>query len=144
MPNRNILQTNIKSMKKLVNDFDNGDKSRDDLLKSYNRAIKQIPDHYNKEFDNKRVLPTTIISRSRWLKNKVKHQDPDLLGIEPKEYMNKLHKSRKDGLWTLYDYKNNEVMDSSPEKCRKIIVTYQNGMQKELTLIQEQEDELDL
>lgn len=141
MPNRNILKTNIRTINRLVADFDKGEKTRDDLLKAYDKAVKQIPDHYNKEFNNRKVLPTAIAARSNWLHDAVKHQDIKMLHINAKEYMEQLEESHKYGNWTLYDYDEDKPLDSSPEHCRSIIITYQNGMQQELALISARERE---
>lgn len=141
MPNRNVLKNNIRSISQVLSDYDNGNKTHDDLLKAYNRSIKQLPDHYNKEFDNKRILPTTVARASDRLYKAVKVQDPKLLHVNSKKYMQLLHKAREYGLWTLYDYDNDEPVDSSPERCHTIVTIYQNGLQKELDLIQDKENE---
>lgn len=139
MANRNVLHNNLRSINQVLTGFDDGSKNRDDLLKAYNKSIKQVPDHYNKEFDGKRIYPTSIASASRDLKKAVQKRDPKLLKIDPKKYMEKLNQEHKYGLWTLFDYDDYEPVDSNPKRCREILVAYQLGLQKELELARKRE-----
>lgn len=147
MANRNVLENNLHSITQVLNGYDKGTKKRDDLLKAYNKSIKQVPDHYNKEFNNRRIMPTTIAVASKNLVKAVKVKDPKLLKIDAKKYMQKLHEQRKYGLWTLYDYDNDEPVDSDPKKCHMLMVNYQLGLQKDLELAlaneREQDNELE-
>lgn len=141
MKNRNILKSNLRSIDRVLKGYDQGEKKRDDLLKVYNKAIKQIPDHYNKNFNDKRVYPTTIAAASKRLVKHVKTRDAKLLKINPKGYMKMLHQAHKDGNWTLFDYKHNQPLDSSPDKCRNIIFNYRTGLFEDLSALREQEND---
>ena len=100
MNNLNMLNRNYKLINKTLSNYKSED--RDTALKLYGSAIKQVPDHYN----SKKLEPTTIAGAARNLIHAIKTNDPVLLKIEPKEYMDILHKNHKDGNWTFFDYKS--------------------------------------
>ena len=139
MANRNVIKNNLRSVTQTISGFDQGNKTRDDLLKTYNKSIKQIPDYYNKQLDNRHIFPTSIASASRDLRKAVQKRDPKLLKMDPKKYMEKLNQEHKYGLWVLFDYDNYEPVDSNPKKCREIMINYQAGLQHELELARQHE-----
>lgn len=141
MINHNIIQNNLTTVKQALTGYDQGQKSRDDLLKTYNAAIKQIPDHYNKTFHDKQVMPTTIASAARRFHQALVTKDVRLLKIDPKKYMQLLHAARKEGLWILFDYSDCLPLDSSPEQCQTILQNYQAGLEHELALARKAEKE---
>ena len=149
MLNRNIVQNNLKTINQLLTGYDEGKKTHDDLLKTYNDAIKQIPDHYNKIFNNKQVMPTTIAAAAKRFHRALNTRDVRLLKIDPKKYMHLLHQARKEGLWTLFDYSDCLPFDSNSDLCQSILQNYRDGLEQELELTREAEkdtadEELDL
>lgn len=147
MANINILTSNYRNVSRVINSYDQQEKSRDDLLKAYGKSIKQVPDHYqHKDGKATQIKPTTIAGAARNLIKAVKTDDPVLLTIDPKKYMKVLHQSHKDGNWTLFDYKNSMPVDSSPEKVRTILTKYQDGIHHDINLarIHENEEEAEM
>lgn len=149
MANINILTSNYRNVSHVINSYDKQEKSRDDLLKTYGKSIKQVPDHYqNNDGKATQIKPTTIAGAARNLIKAVKTEDPVLLKIDPKKYMKVLHQSHKYGNWTLFDYKNSMPVDSAPEKVRKILGKYQDGIHHDINLARihekEEADEMEL
>lgn len=126
MNNLNMLNRNYKLLNKTLSNYKSED--RDTALKLYGSAIKQVPDHYN----SKKLEPTTIAGAARNLIHAIKTNDPVLLKIEPKEYMDILHKNRKDGNWTFFDYDNFMPEDSSPEVVKNVLTAYKDGISNEI------------
>lgn len=149
MANINILTSNYRNVSHSINSYDQQEKSRDDLLKTYGKSIKQVPDHYqHKDGKTTQIKPTTIAGAARNLIKAVKTNNPVLLTIDPQKYMKVLHQSHKDGNWTLFDYKNSMPVDSSPERVRTILEKYQDGIHHDINLARihekEEESEMDL
>lgn len=138
MANIDVLRRNAKNIDHAISEFDNHKRSRDDLLKAYANSIKQIPDNFKQKagHDNQ-VKPTTVAGACRNLVKAIRSNDPVMLKINPKKYMQTLHEAYdqgKGGKWLLFDYGNNQPVKSDDQTVRKVVFDYRTGLHKEIEL----------